>query len=269
MLTTYTKELNYLNQQPFLKDEVKFNLLHRILEGELAVALYVKDKLIALQNKSHPMVVWLNTSLPKAEKQKLLKQLYLHTSDCEIPVITAEPSNAIYLAELFKKGSGFNYETKMDLMSYYCPKVNELKKVNGEMRLAKKDDLETIVDFCVGFVLDGFGKTVTRDSQLNSATRLIESKKLYVWQCNERVVSMANLAHQSPRHCRINNVYTPPMQRSKGFATALTAELSQKILNNGFTPVLFTDLSNPISNWVYKKAGYQECGKIKELKIIK
>ncbi|WP_237690796.1 GNAT family N-acetyltransferase [Paenibacillus caui] len=36
---------------------------------------------------------------------------------------------------------------------------------------------------------------------------------------------MASIAHRSPRHARINGVYTPPSLRRQGYASAIVAGL--------------------------------------------
>jgi hypothetical protein len=52
-------------------------------------------------------------------------------------------------------------------------------------------------------------------------------------------------------------VYTPPELRGRGYATALTAELSQRLLDQGRRfCFLFTDLTNPTSNAIYERIGY-------------
>jgi uncharacterized protein len=56
----------------------------------------------------------------------------------------------------------------------------------------------------------------------------------------------------------VNNVYTPPHQRKKGYASACVAALSQKQLDSGYKYCcLFTDLANPTSNQIYMDIGYQ------------
>jgi hypothetical protein len=57
----------------------------------------------------------------------------------------------------------------------------------------------------------------------------IESENLYVWCNNNEIVSMANIAHRSNRHGRINEVYTKPDMRGKGFGAMIVAKLSQII----------------------------------------
>ena len=57
---------------------------------------------------------------------------------------------------------------------------------------------------------------------------------------------------------RIGYVYTPPESRARGYASALVAAVSQKMLDEGFAfCVLYTDLSNPTSNAIYARVGYE------------
>jgi hypothetical protein len=54
-------------------------------------------------------------------------------------------------------------------------------------------------------------------------------------------------------------VYTPPELRGNGYATALTAEVSQRLLDGGRTfCFLYTDAANPTSNAIYERIGYRK-----------
>ncbi|WP_323187335.1 GNAT family N-acetyltransferase [Streptomyces sp. NBC_00006] len=53
-------------------------------------------------------------------------------------------------------------------------------------------------------------------------------------------------------------VYTPPALRGRGYAAAVTAEVSRAARAEGAEEVLlFTDLSNPTSNALYQRLGYR------------
>ena len=57
---------------------------------------------------------------------------------------------------------------------------------------------------------------------------------------------------------RVAPVYTPPEHRANGYGSAVTAAVSQHVMNAGATSVvLFTDLANPTSNSIYQKIGYR------------
>jgi predicted GNAT family acetyltransferase len=57
---------------------------------------------------------------------------------------------------------------------------------------------------------------------------------------------------------RIAPVYTPPEQRGHGYASAVTAAVTQIALDRGSGKVLiFTDLANPTTNHIYPAIGYE------------
>ena len=60
------------------------------------------------------------------------------------------------------------------------------------------------------------------------------------------------------RVTRVGLVYTPPEHRRHGYAAACTAAVSQAALDAGAACcVLYTQLSNPQSNAIYRRLGYE------------
>ena len=79
-----------------------------------------------------------------------------------------------------------------------------------------------------------------------------------IWEVDNTPVSMAGYAGPTPNGIRIGAVYTPPELRNNGYASAVTAGLSQYLLDSGKDfCFLFTDLLNPTSNKIYQQIGYQ------------
>lgn len=85
----------------------------------------------------------------------------------------------------------------------------------------------------------------------------LAAKKLYILEIDGVPVSMAGYTRVMQTAIGVAFVYTPPYERSKGYATSIVAQLSQMALDKGFTKcVLYTDLANPTSNSIYQKIGY-------------
>ena len=71
-------------------------------------------------------------------------------------------------------------------------------------------------------------------------------------------VSTAMWTRPTPNGVTINGVYAPGARRSRGYASACVAALSQRMLDEGREfCCLYTDLSNPTSNDIYLSIGYQ------------
>lgn len=75
---------------------------------------------------------------------------------------------------------------------------------------------------------------------------------------NGKAVAMARSSRENGEFVAVNGVYTLPEHRNKGYASAIVACISDFILQNGKTPALYTDLSNPSSNRAYKNIGFTE-----------
>lgn len=81
---------------------------------------------------------------------------------------------------------------------------------------------------------------------------------MHVWEVEGHPVSLAAAVAPTPHGIRLNNVYTPPEERGRGYASALVAALTQLLLDRGREFVfLHTDLANPTSNAIYQRLGYK------------
>ena len=82
------------------------------------------------------------------------------------------------------------------------------------------------------------------------------ARQLFVWDAGGPV-SMAAWVGRTEQGVRIGYVYTPPAERKKGWASALVAALSQRLLDEGCRCFLFTQATNPTSNKIYRALGYE------------
>ena len=76
---------------------------------------------------------------------------------------------------------------------------------------------------------------------------------------------MVGLAPPVAGVVRVGPVYTPPEHRKRGYASSAVAAASEQALAEGATRcMLFTDVSNPTSNSIYRALGYVRCGDWRE-----
>ena len=79
-----------------------------------------------------------------------------------------------------------------------------------------------------------------------------------IWEHEGTPVSAVGFGSPTPTGVRIGPVYTPPEQRGRGYASALTAHVSTEQLAAGRSfCFLYTDLANPTSNKIYADLGYE------------
>lgn len=91
------------------------------------------------------------------------------------------------------------------------------------------------------------------------ARNRIAGGSLFLWETDDDgPVCVAGLARPTETGITLNSVYTPPEHRSRGYASALVAALTQHVLDRDRAFVcLHTDLSNPTSNAIYERLGYR------------
>jgi len=141
---------------------------------------------------------------------------------------------------------------------YALRKVLRPSQPPGRMRLAGLDERELMATWLFNFQRDAnTGDHGTLEELREAAQLKIQDQNFFVWD-DGGPVALAGKTRPTPNGCCIGPVYTPLEFRRRGYATALTAALSQLLLDSGkqFT-ALFTDLSNPVSNSIYQKIGYR------------
>lgn len=267
MLIKFSGQDTILDSKPFIDDEVQFNLLHLIRESK-SPFLYMNENrnvIIGQSTFKHPAWIWTLKEIENDEIEEFKKDFVQLYKDADMLTFVARPDVAVILAEYYCANTQVKYHIHLQMESFNCPRIIEPKSIQGFLRKATMNDINAISEFLSGFIYDCFGKKTMPEEQLEAAGEYIESENLYVWCKDNEVISMANIAHCSKRQTRINQVYTKPTMRRKGFGAMIVSKLSKIILSENKVPVLYTDLSNPASNKAYKNVGFIECGKVTQV----
>lgn len=126
----------------------------------------------------------------------------------------------------------------------------------GRGRPVGERDQEQLMSMCRGFAAD-VGETVTIDAGTWARTRFAD-KSYTFWETPDGTpVSMAGANPMVAGLVQVDPVYTPAHLRGRGYAGAVTVEVSRAALAAGAEDVvLFTDAANPTSNALYRRLGY-------------
>jgi len=133
-----------------------------------------------------------------------------------------------------------------------------MPEVNGEMIAAAPEDFDLILAWYLNF---GRDTRVFMPNPEGSIHAGMGRGSYRFWIVNGEKVSLAGHAPlvdtPSGSVARIGPVYTPPLQRRKGYAGAITAALSRELLDKSAKVMLYTDAKNPTSNSIYQKIGFE------------
>ena len=263
MFEPFYKEEKVLSKKPFVDAEVQFNLFYCIIEGKEVIALKTRDNnAIALQNPGYPMWLWISELLPKSTIDNIVDSLCNQLKDSKIKGISGKPEFVKEFAKQYSKITGAINKISLSMESYECKKVVKPKKVSGKLIKAELNHLDIIAEFWVGFAFDCFGISIVKEKQIPGVKSMIQSGNLYLWEVEEKICGMVNIAHRSEKYARINNVYTSIEQRKKGYASAMVSVVCSMLIKEGLIPMLYADITNDDSNKVYKTIGFVEKGRI-------
>lgn len=164
-----------------------------------------------------------------------------------------------HFAQRWQALTGQRYHVAVELRVFRLEEVvYGLGAAPGSMRLATMQDLELASEWMDDFAQEALPHEAGRNRSQQAVAWRIEQESLFLWEDAGKVVSMAGKSRPTAHGISIGPVYTPPMLRGRGYATAQVAALSQHLLDSGYTfTTLFTDLANPTSNRIYQKIGYQ------------
>jgi predicted GNAT family acetyltransferase len=157
---------------------------------------------------------------------------------------------------------------------YALEQVEPLDPVPGAARVAKDDDFGLLLRWWIAFGEEVLheGGPGREDAEENVRHKLRSpTGGFLLWEDDGDAVSLAGWGGPTPNGIRVGPVYTPPELRGRGYATALTAELSRQLLDGTLFEggrrfcFLYTDLANPTSNAIYERIGYRKVAESAEI----
>lgn len=228
----------------------------RMVEPYLAVVKF-DDTIIAIAIRTPPFSVLLSHQTCDGAIPLIAQDI--HTLYGDIPGVNGITEHSKSFADYWHELTGRDYRQHLGMGIYKLTAVNPIHGVSGHIRRATDADREWVIEWFLAFGQEAIGES-DRTQAEGSVSRFMdyETRGLYFWEDQGKVVSMAGYGGMTPHGMRVSAVYTPPEYRRRGYASALVAELSQHLLNQGRRfCFLYTDLANPTSNHIYQIIGYQ------------
>jgi hypothetical protein len=141
---------------------------------------------------------------------------------------------------------------------YQVERVTPPGDVDGRMRPAQPSERALLIEWEQGFANDAALGAAEREPAFVARVvdETLSDKGFMLWEVNNRPVATARLRRIATSGARVSGVYTPPELRGRSYAAALTAALSQHVLDAGMFCCLFADAANPLTNRIYRRIGY-------------
>lgn len=199
------------------------------------------------------------------EHVKILAEYY-NTNNIDLSGVVGDAFYARAFSKFYHKKTG----GERTLIAHELRSVNKLPIAAGELQMATKNDIEQITRWTMQFQADAKGFLRQSFDELFIITKgRIESENLFKWMFNDEMVSIAAIVRKTKTIGIVGLVYTPAEFRGSGYATSSVLKLSEYILENGFKKCgLFTDKSNPTSNHIYRKIGYEPLTEFADIQFL-
>jgi predicted GNAT family acetyltransferase len=262
-----------------LADEARHNLILG-LAGTIREApdLYPRRSFWLVREGRRPLAAALRTPpynlvLARPASPAALQALADELEEALPGVIGAVPEAEAFAA-LWSARTGTDARTTMRQGVYALSRVEPPPPSPGAARPADEADRDLLLRWSLAFHAE-----VTHEGApgRGTAERVVEHRLasptagILLWEDGGRPVSLAGWGGPTPNGIRVGPVYTPPELRGRGYATALTAELSRRLLGGDLYPggrrfcFLYTDLANPTSNAIYERIGYRRVAESAEI----
>jgi uncharacterized protein len=184
----------------------------------------------------------------------------LRSEGVSLPGVTGALPEVDDFADAWERLTGVKRRLRMAHGVYALQTVRQPRAVNGEMRFATDPDRALLADWLRAFTAEATPAESPHLDVGEIVDRRLESSRggFALWDDADATVSLSGFGGETPTGVRIGPVYTPPALRRRGYASALVAELSRRLLDSGRAYCfLYTDLANPTSNRIYQDVGYE------------
>jgi len=172
-----------------------------------------------------------------------------------IPAAFGPNDVAEAFGQAWSRRTGASWAPGLPQRMYRLDRVIPPAGVPGVARPATEADLATVHRWAGEFTQDAGHQFMT---SAEARDRWVRQGELWLWEVEAAPVAMAISTGWTPNGARVGYVFTARDRRGNGYASALTAWVSQRILEGGRRfCVLYTDATNPVSNAIYPRVGYR------------
>ncbi len=211
----------------------------------------------AMQTPPHNLFL---TPLPadrRAEAADLIATRLL-LSPHHLPGVTATTDDATAFAASWRRRTGADHRVGMHERLYRIDAAPHEPAGPGRARQLTEDDVPLVAGW-----LEAYGVEVATSRSAVPGEQIIRQRLTRGWfliwdDAAGEPVSLAGLSRPQSGVARIGPVYTPGLNRGRGYGSAVTVAATRMGFELGARHcALYADLANPTSNGIYQRIGYR------------
>lgn len=238
----------------------KFYILHKIISSEdSALFSDLENYIIGQSGPNLPIWIWTKDDIEDIDElRKDLEVLMINKENR----ITCKTELYNLLKEIYNITDYF----EMGFLS--CSNVIKPLK-NGIFVRPNYSDVTQLAKYWIDNEKEMDKIDISMNEAIEEADNWIKEKNFYVLKNNSgKIVCMAGYSVIDDL-AKITHVYTPKEERGKGYCKNLIYNLTKKLLEEGYKPMLYTDYNYASSNKAYIGVGYENKDILINSKILK
>lgn len=250
------------NYKDALKEDIREGwLLARVTDGE-------QTELIMLLRKPWRLLMYSPTNNKSEELYRFAAE-ELYRIDPNLEGVNTEKEISQIFAREFCKVAGKEPKVRFEMRILVLEKLNEANlRDDVVFRKASIEDKPILKEYRRLFSEEALHETVSEEDLEKKFEKHFEMG-YYLLEKDGKIVATASSNRHLTKGKSIGNVFTPKEERGNGYAFNLVYRISKEFLDSGLEYcVLFTDDSNPISNHVYEKIGYERRADTTEILFV-
>lgn len=248
------------------EEAITYSVLINILQGECTDIFTDSENMVVCYSASPwPVWVWCKNPEDVADVMEIgqcLKENFAVEQGYEI-ILSYE------LLDKLRELDGYFRDVKdgMGLLSYRLDAIHAIERpCEGSVSLVREEEILPLVGVWHDMHIEMTGRDHTPEHCEETMRRMVEKKCLFAWRNDAgEIMALTGRGDHAP-FSKITSVYTLPQHRRKGYAINLVHAVTETILADGFTPILYTDAGYAASNACYQKIGYRQVGRLTSIR---
>ncbi len=227
-----------------------------------------QTELIMLLRKPWRLLMYSPTDNKSEELYRFTAE-ELYKVDPTLDGVNTEKDISQIFTREFCKVAGKEPKVRFEMRILVLEKLTEPNlRDDVTFRKATEDDKPILKEYRRIFSEEALHEIVSEED-LEKKMEKHFSMGAYVLEKDGKIVATATSNRHLSKGKSIGNVFTPKEERGNGYAYNIVYRLSKEFLDSGMEYcVLFTDDTNPISNHVYEKIGYERRADTMEILFV-
>lgn len=244
----------------FQKDKYKFNLiLKNLSNSELELFSDEDNYIICRGSKKWPTWIWTKDGFDKSVITDIEELIKKYLTNRQKDYFTCKKELYDMLVEI--NFENLNRDDYFEMGFLICRQTHKPKECDGILTKPTEEDRMVLEKYWYDDCMEMNGTNpITIEQAKQDVDNFLKDDKFYIFRNPQnKIVCIVNYSI-TDNQAKLSHVYTPVEERRKGYAANLIYLVTNKLLEQGLVPLLYTDYNYFPSNKAYINAGYEDKG---------